>query len=236
LGEFFERGQGQQGTLVIIPTASPRSDSGDHSRHLALWKDYAWKEIRMVHAGDRGAASGPSIREAFQDATAVWIAGGDQSRLWERFQGTDTLRELTRLWDRGGIVGGTSAGAAIVSRTMISGGVTQPKLANGWGLLPNLIVDQHFSQRGRFERLARAVALHPNQIGVGLDESTGLMMDANGLAVLGTGAVYWYAAETGSSPNGDSSQGKPVAANAPFFGLVSARFPAGSPNPIPRFP
>ena len=94
---------------------------------------------------------------------------------------------------RGGVVGGTSAGSAIASRVMISGGQKEPRLANGLDLLPNSIIDQHFSQRLRFERLASAVGSHPERVGIGIDESTGLLVGKKRAHVVGDGAVYVYA-------------------------------------------
>jgi cyanophycinase len=226
LKAFFDFGGAERGKLVIIPTASPRSDQGDHSRPIALWRDHHWSEIRIVHAADRTQASSQEIRQLMHDATAVWIAGGDQSRLADRLHDTLVYQELIRVMDRGGIVGGTSAGAAIASRIMISGGMTHPALATGWGLLPRMIIDQHFSQRGRFERLARAVAQNPNQIGIGIDESTGVLFDANELNVLGSGAIYWY--ESASMPLSPSRESNVASIATPFSGLFTKRYPAGS--------
>lgn len=187
---FYHRGKGVDGNLVIIPTASPRSDEGDFSRHVALWKDYAWNNVTVVHVNDSKEAMQEHIHRPIRNATAVWVVGGDQQRLWDRFYNTPVIDELRGVIERGGIVGGTSAGAAIASKIMIAGGVTVPTISNGWGLFPNWIIDQHFSQRGRFERLAKSIDLHPDCIGIGIDESTGIVVDGNGVEVVGNGSVY----------------------------------------------
>jgi cyanophycinase len=163
-----------------------------------------------------------------QDATAVWIAGGDQSRLADRLHNTVVYQELIRVMERGGIVGGTSAGAAIASRIMISGGITHPSLTTGWGLLPSMIVDQHFSQRGRFERLARAVVQNPAQVGVGIDESTGILFHANEMNILGSGSVYLYQLPSSSAQNSVVHDPRFASIGTPFSHLLTKRYPAGS--------
>jgi cyanophycinase len=155
-----------------------------------MWQNYSWRSSTIVHAKDRQEANDKELCRRLRDATAVWIGGGDQQRLFDRYDGSNVLDEVRSVFARGGIVAGTSAGAAIMSKVMIAGGMTKPKLANGWNLLPNVIVDQHFSQRARFERLESAVSLHPDQVGIGIDESTALFVDGPTTRVIGNGSVY----------------------------------------------
>jgi cyanophycinase len=190
---FFHCGSREQGQLVVIPSASRLADSGDFSQGVNLWEAFHWKSINVLHALDRAQAEAEEFAELLRTATAVWISGGDQSRLSELYQGTAVERELRNVIMRGGVVGGTSAGSAIASRVMISGGATKPELSQGLDLLPNAIIDQHFSQRSRFERLANAVAEHPDRIGIGIDESTGILVKHKAAKVVGDGAVYVYA-------------------------------------------
>jgi cyanophycinase len=191
LRQFHDIGRGSMGRLVIIPTASRLADQkGETDLWTKLWTAYPWQSIQLVHAATRSEAEEPAFADRIKYATAVWIAGGDQQRLFDRYDGTRVVSELKQLIARGGIVGGTSAGAAIMSNVMILGGVNQPRLGTGWGLLPELIIDQHFSQRSRFERLAQAVERNPNTLGVGIDESTGLLLNSTGSQVIGNGAVY----------------------------------------------
>jgi cyanophycinase len=190
---FFQYGKGEEGKLVIIPTASALADSGDFSIALGSWSDFNWGKVDVLHALDRAQAEVDDFAATLKDATAVWMTGGDQGRLAERYQGTDVEQEIRNVMNRGGVVGGTSAGSAIASRVMISGGQRQARIGDGLDLLPNAIIDQHFSQRSRFERLASAVAAHPERVGIGIDESTGLLVDKKRAQVIGDGAVYVYA-------------------------------------------
>ena len=107
------------------------------------------------------------------------MGGGDQNRLAEIFVDTEVVRGLQRVLARGGIVGGTSSGAAVISDAMISGGYEEVEFGRGFALYPRAITDPHFSGRGRHGRVARAVLLRPDQIGVGVDEWTALLVRAN---------------------------------------------------------
>ncbi len=189
---FFQRGMGEEGKLVIIPTASALADNEDKSRILSLWSDFNWGKVDVLHAVDRAEAELIEFADTLKDATAVWMTGGDQNRLADRYQGTAVEQEIRNVMHRGGVVGGTSAGSAIASRVMISGGEKEARLSNGLDLLPNSIIDQHFSQRLRFDRLANAVAAHPERVGIGIDESTGLLVSTKRAHVVGDGAVYVY--------------------------------------------
>ncbi|MFN9987339.1 MAG: cyanophycinase [Pirellula sp.] len=203
LDTFFRLGRGSAGKLVIIPTASPRSDLGDFLFWTDYWKDYAWQSIDVVHASSREQLLTDSTLvdqwvESLRNADAVWIAGGDQSRLSERYLGTPVDSELVRLLERGGVLGGTSAGAAICSQRMISGGTVHPEFKAGFGLLPGVIIDQHFLAKNRQERLHRAVSDHQGLNGLGLDESTALWIHGAKARVIGSGKVHWYGGDRGA--------------------------------------
>ncbi len=187
--EFHRLGKGEEGTLVLIPTASPRSDAGDYSIWVDYWSGFVWKKVEVVHVSSRDEVNDPLLVETLRKATAVWISGGEQQRLSDRYVGTPIEKELHAILARGGIIGGTSAGAAIASSTMISGGVTEPQFASGLQFLPNTIIDQHFSQRNRHGRLKKAVEAFPNRVGIGIDESTGLFVTQDESRVVGDGGV-----------------------------------------------
>ncbi|MFN6400078.1 MAG: cyanophycinase [Planctomycetota bacterium] len=195
LDRFCEISNAQKSTLVLIPTASERADSGDYSPWLELWKARGWQDVQVLHAMNKQDAQGYEFGHQIQQAAAVWITGGDQSRLSERFCGTVLVERLVQFLRRGGVLGGTSAGAAILSKHMIAAGVDEPMMGQGFGLLPGTIIDQHFTQKNRFARLSRAVTMHPNLLGIGIDESTGIQWSASKATVLGTGQVHGYVAK-----------------------------------------
>ena len=101
---------------------------------------------------------------------------------------------------RGGVVGGTSAGAAIQSKVMIAGGQTEPRMATGLDLLPGAIIDQHFLARKRHDRLVAAVTKHPECVGFGIDEGTALVVRGRRLEVLGNSTVTVILAASNGRP------------------------------------
>lgn len=194
LSRFHELGGGDQGKLVLIPTASPRADHGDYAPWLPLWQGYSWADIQVVHVQDRSEADHDLKLEILRRATAVWLGGGEQSRLSERLVGTQMEEEIKRLLDRGGVLGGTSAGAAICSQIMIREGRREPLFGTGFSILSDVIIDQHFTARRRQERLTRAVLTHPKLAGLGIDEGTGILFRDGVIEVIGRGDVHWYRA------------------------------------------
>ncbi|MBL8818484.1 MAG: cyanophycinase [Planctomyces sp.] len=127
--------------------------------------------------------------EQIREAHAVWIGGGQQSRLSTLFANTQVEAELKELLKRGGVIGGTSAGAAIMSKTMIASGTSEPELGVGFDLIPGAIVDQHFTERDRIHRSRLAVTANPGHFGLGIDESTAVILEKRTLRVTGKGSV-----------------------------------------------
>ena len=203
LDRFCELGEFNKSMLVLIPTASERSDTGDYSPWLELWKQRGWRDVQIVHAPDRQTVTREDFGKQIEQASAVWITGGDQNRLAQRFHASVLVDQLYKLLARGGVLGGTSAGAAIMSKRMITGGTNEPTMGEGFGLLPEVIVDQHFTQKNRFERLAKAIAMHRDLVGIGIDESTGVELQASGGSVIGQGSVHVY---LGNYSDRDKSQ------------------------------
>ncbi|MEJ7593620.1 MAG: cyanophycinase [Planctomycetaceae bacterium] len=157
------------GSLVVIADAA--SDLQEAAESTTKW--LAGSGILNVVVID------PSLAEserslmtvaAIDAASAVWICGGQQSRLATTFAGSGVEGALQRLLQRGGTVGGTSAGAAIMSRVMIASGNEQPEMSEGWDLLQGAIVDQHFTSRNRLARLQIAVGMNPECLGIGMKE------------------------------------------------------------------
>ncbi len=173
--------------LVVIPTAS----SGDINveKIKEQWKSREFPNITVLHTRDREVASSNVFSEPLRTATAVWISGGSQSKIADAYIGTTVEKELYLLLQRGGIIGGSSAGAAIQSRVMIAGGKKVPEMSTGLDLLPGAIIDQHFLRRNRLSRLIAAVRLHPELIGFGIDEATAIVISDNEYKVVGKSYV-----------------------------------------------
>jgi cyanophycinase len=181
---FLELAGGKEARIVIIPSASAQPEAP--ARSLAFWKTAPVKSVRILHTTCHCDADQPAFYGQLRDATGVWISGGDQNRLTDIYGDTGVERELAKVLQRGGVVGGTSAGASVVTRVMMAGA---GKAGKGFGLLTHMIVDQHFSNRGRLPRLLGLLKSYPDEVGVGIDEQTAVIIRAGEISVLGNGTV-----------------------------------------------
>lgn len=201
---------GRDARVAVLPQASELPDTGTGS--AKLWLEAGAKEARPVVFEDRAAA-----RDIIGEATLIWMPGGDQNRFMKAIVGTG-LDDLIRERHKAGVaVGGTSAGAAVLSEAMITGeadlkslttGTTQ--LAKGLGLWPEVIVDQHFLKRQRGNRLISAVLDRPTLVGVGIDERTAVIVRGATFEVVGASAVVVVDARQAARQS--AAHGKPVAA------------------------
>ncbi len=183
----FRKLTGPEAKLVVIPTASNRDV--DVEKIQELWQSRGFQEVSILHTNDRKVASSTEFAEPLRTATAVWFSGGSQQRIAEAYIGTPVEKELYQLLQRGGVIGGSSAGAAIQTRIMIRGGDSQPKISTGLDLLPGAIIDQHFLKRNRISRLIAAIRTHPGLIGFGIDEGTAIVVYENECRIVGRSYV-----------------------------------------------
>jgi cyanophycinase len=130
-------------------------------------------------------------------AAGIFFTGGDQLRISSQIGDTPIERMVREIHERGGVVAGTSAGASVMSDTMLVKGTSSEShrigdlhMAPGLGLVRNVIIDQHFAERGRFGRLLGAVAQNPRVLGIGIDEDTAIIVEGGAFRVVGSGAVY----------------------------------------------
>lgn len=198
--KFCELAGGSEGHLLIIPTASEQSDDVDSwEPWLTPWTDSPLGSVQIIHISEN---HGPTHEDEkkFAQATAVWFSGGQQSRLAKRIVGTPWEALLQGVLDRDGLIGGTSAGAAIQSKVMIASGNPEPVISQGLDLIPGAIVDQHFSERERLPRLQKAISKHPHCFGIGIDEGTTVLVNGRTILVVGDGSVTFVLAASPSRP------------------------------------
>jgi cyanophycinase len=186
---FLELAGGKQGRLVVIPTASEFEVSTKNYLSYQYWQTQGLASVSLLHTLDPKEANDPSFVKPLKQATAAWLDGGDQKRLATAYHNTAVEKELRQLLARGGVVGGTSAGASIMSDVMIAGGEPQAQVGEGFGLLPNVVIDQHFQNRKRQKRLLRVLASHPKCLGLGIDEETAVVVKGHNFTVLGKANV-----------------------------------------------
>src|ERR1019366_2927526 len=154
----------------------------------------SWAQTRELRLRGRADADSDDAAALLADATGVFFSGGDQSRL-RTLVGSRTNEMLRARLREGLVIGGTSAGATAMGTDMILGGdgpdvsAGAVRTGPGLGLVPKVLIDMHFGERGRLPRLLSAVALDPDQRGVGIDENTAILVDGGAFEVLGTGVV-----------------------------------------------
>jgi cyanophycinase len=182
---FLQLAKGKQARLVIIPTASAKADTIDPQKRFGYWQARDVASVVMLHTRSRAQANDPTFARCLHDATGVWISGGDQTKLVDAYRGTMVEHELHDLLVRGGVIGGTSAGAAVMSSVMITGGNPAAQVDAGFGLFPGVVVDQHLMRRNRVPRLLSALTTHPGYFGIGIDEQTAVVVHDHTLTVLG---------------------------------------------------
>ena len=182
----------------------------------------------------RAQAMSDSAARLLDDATGIWFTGGDQSRVTPVLRGSPVLEAIRARWREGAVVGGTSAGAAVMPDSMLTGNQFRPgvdtagyygdefpdvargriQVAPGLGFLPGTLIDQHFIRRERHNRLLAAVLERPSLIGVGIDESTAIEVGPDGRwTVRGGGAVVIY----------DARRARITPAAAPVLGTAEVR-------------
>lgn len=198
LKRFVELAGGDKARLVICPTASAQQPEPE--KLLAPWKAFNPASVTMLHASSRKLADEPSFVEPLRQATGIWFEGGRQDRLADTYVGTAFEQELYALQKRGGVVGGTSAGAAALSRLMIASGNPEAKTMQGFDALPGAVIDQHFLKRNRKPRLTGVVDRNRGMVGVGIDEGTALVVQGREMRVLGESTVTLYLAPSQDRP------------------------------------
>ena len=201
---FVELAGGAEAKLVVIPTASSDETLPEPkaSAITERWRARGIENTVLLHTRDRDEANRNEFSAPLREATAVWISGGAQTRLASAYVGTKVQTELHALLKRGGVIGGTSAGAAIQSGVMIENGNPVPNIGRGLDLLPNAIIDQHFLARNRGNRLIEAIRRHPNLVGIGIDEATALVVQGSRAEVIGDSYVVLVTAAKGDQPTG----------------------------------
>ena len=174
---FVELAGGSSARLVIIPAYEP--DAAALVRLKGFWRDFEPSSLTILSANSKSQANRSEFIFPLTSATGVWISGGTQNFLAERYVDSLVERELQRVLKRGGVIGGTSAGASIMTQLMILEGRQDATLSRGLDLLPAAVIDQHFMKRNRLARLRGVLEKHPQLIGFGIDESTALHVQLN---------------------------------------------------------
>lgn len=197
LSHVLQEGKGKDSKVVIIPTASKIPEEVGHAYVNAFTK-LGCKEVTVLNITRKNHSENKESIRLIAQADCIMFSGGNQSRISTKIKGT-TIHKIMqeRFQSEPLVIAGTSAGAMAMAFEMIAGGSSSEalqkgavKMKSGLGFIPELIIDTHFVRRGRFGRLAEALAMHPDKLGIGLAEDTGVIIkNCNEFRVIGSGMV-----------------------------------------------
>jgi cyanophycinase len=208
--KFVALAGGPNATVVLIPTTledARLTPDGLNRLRDSMANILGVQRLIVLHTRDRHQADSPAFVEPLRHATGVWVLGGSEQYVMDAYTGTRTQTEIAAVLVRGGVVGGTSAGAIIQgSATVLADSPAFKALVidtkhTPFGLLPNTIVLPHWSQRSLQRVLSTTLATAPNLLGIGIDEATAAVVQQDQLDVLGDGHVGIY--------DGTDHNGKP---------------------------
>lgn len=195
LREFLRCAGGTKAHIVIMTAAtSLPGEVGDN--YIRVFERLGAEDVRVVDTQTPEEARNPEYLEAIEQATGIFFTGGDQARIISCLKDTKLDAAMHKRYSEGIIIGGTSAGAAMMPDMMIIEGdsETNPRvdvvaMGPGMGFLPGVVIDQHFAQRGRLGRLVSALLLQPAVLGFGIDENTAILVSGDEFEVIGESAV-----------------------------------------------
>lgn len=206
VGRFIALAGGPKAKIVVIPTAGEDSVYGPDCGCLKIFKDLGATNLTVLHTRDRAQADTAAFAQALTQATAVWFVGGRQWRLVDSYAGTRTEAEIKAVLARGGVVGGTSAGASIQASYLVRGAregneiMMAPGYEQGFGLMQGVAIDQHVTARRRESDLDAVVEKHPDLLGIGIDQSTAIEVTRHRFTVIGVGHAFIHDGK--EQPNG----------------------------------
>jgi cyanophycinase len=198
--KFIELGGGpENGRFVIVPTAGGNFGQDGTPRPYAeeqvlrSWAARGLKNVKMLHTHDPKVADTDAFVQPLLDATAVWFNGGRQWNIVDSYASTRTYREFHQVLERGGVVGGSSAGATIQGDYLVRGDTSGPNVVmteepnhqKGFEFLRKVAIDQHINTRNRWDHIIPVIQKHPDLLGIGLSEGTAIVVTGDTFEVMG---------------------------------------------------
>ena len=210
MSEFVEAAGGSDAKLIYVPCAEQDEVSMRQSI-VEMWKKMGVEDATFIHTKSRNTANeDPEFLHPLKEATGIWFGGGRQWNFADSYYGTNAHRLMKEVLQRGGAVGGSSAGASIQARYLARATPIQnfKLMADGYergglGFIGGVAIDQHFSQRGRQKDMTELVDRYPQLLGIGIDEKTAIIVRKSVANVVGTGRVHFYDRNLPVLPNED---------------------------------
>jgi cyanophycinase len=202
---FIDLAGGPDAPLVIVPTAGDADSYDQYWSGLRQFRENGARNLTVLHTRDPKVADTDAFVKPLTTARGVFFAGGRQWRLADSYLSTRVQRELQAVLDRGGVIGGTSAGATILGSFLVRGDTKGNDLmvgdhTVGFGFLKNSAIDQHLLRRNRQFDLIDVIEKRPELLGIGIDENTAIVVEGDRFDVIGQGYVAIYDARHATRP------------------------------------
>lgn len=221
---FIQIGGGLDAPMVIIPTADGQDNYDDNFGEAGMLKKIGATNVKVLHTTYREIANTESFVEPLIDAKVVWFSGGRQWRLIDAYKNTLTEKMLWKVLENGGVIGGSSAGATIQGSFLVRGDTRNNQIMmgdhqEGFGFLKDAAIDQHVLARNRHFDMIEILTQRPELLGIGIDESTGIIVNGNQFEVIGESYVVVY---DGSFWSREGSDLKKIPGNTVLFYFLRA--------------
>lgn len=195
--EFYELSGGASAKIVVIPTANVINNRIDSARIIRTFKRFGFRNITIMHTSDPKKANKEEFIKPLKEATGLFFSGGRQWRIADGFLNTKAHKEMFKLLDRGGVIAGSSAGATIQGSYLARGDSKSNQIMmgdheEGLGFITNIAIDQHVIARNRQFDLFEILKQKPELLGIGIDESTAIVVKGNTFKVIGKSYVIIY--------------------------------------------
>ncbi len=204
---FIELAGGPDAHIVLVPTAGGAEEYDDFWQGMNAWREHGARNLTLLHTTDPAEADTDAFVEPLRTAAGVFFFGGRQWRLVDAYGGTKSEEAFREVLERGGVIGGSSAGASIQGSFLVRGDtrtntVMMGDHQRGFGYLRNVGIDQHVLRRNRHFDLIEVVEAHPELLGLGIDEDTALIVRGDRAEVIGRSYVLVYDNETTTDDGG----------------------------------
>jgi len=197
IADFIKIAGGKDVPIVVIPTAEGSNSYNQNSGGASTFRKLGATNVRVIHTYDRNVANSDTFNLPLKSASAVWFGGGRQWRLADSYNGTLTEKMIWDLLNRGGVVGGSSAGATIQGSFLVRGDTKNNQIMMGdhqagMGFLKNAAIDQHVLARNRQFDMFEVMKAHPELLGISIDEGTAIVVKEGEFEVIGRSYVIVY--------------------------------------------
>ena len=234
---FIDLAGGPDAPIVVIPTAGGAAEYDQFYPGLRQFRAAGATNLTVIHTNDRDEADGEAFVRPIREAGGVWFPGGRQWRIADSYLDTRTEEELHRLLERGGVIGGSSAGASIQGSYLIRGDTQTNTIMmgdheEGFGFLRNVGIDQHLLRRNRQFDMLEVMEAMPDLLGIGIDENTAIVVQGDEFEVIGESYVVIYDTSVQIDTGGDFY----FLAPGDRFNMATreARRPANTARPLDR--